>query len=1075
MGRGYSGGMFGRPRVWAVLKTGVGTASLVLVFLLPGSAHAALTEPCGLATPSASGYFFTNYESVEYTPEGYLVLHFKNQSRFSDGRGFSVSWSFVNDQCVTQSGGSAGMGMPAGVTDWSIRFTSVNHFDLWDDTNNIVVSSIDITPSFPNYYRVSFRGSIDGGASFVNSRTFKIYQPGIPPEFPDTAEKSAACPDITANGYYFDSYEHAEYVDGLLRVHLRLKTPFNDGRTFRLSGLGAIEPCVFTVPSYLANPDANMTPRVRYYSFRMTSPTHWVMWDDENDVAFTCARCQGDIPAGSAHVLWYGTIDAGASTMRTTPFPPTISTCCSSVLFLPGLKGSKLVYGSDTLWPPSIGSFANDVGQLALNADGTSINDIKVDGVLEAFYTTPIYSGFTSYLDGLVAADTIKDWEPLPYDWRLSPVRIIEDGVELQSGMLNLADEVERLASESYSEKVMIVAHSYGGLVAKRLIAELESRGKSELVESLVLVGSPQLGTPQAAASMLHGAGESIGLGYIVNPVTSRQVALNMESAYHLLPSRLYFDRVAEPVITFDHSSSFTDEWRTFWGPGISNYVNFFGFVTGADVLRTDPDPQSLRIPEIVSPALLTNADAYHSTYDSYLYPPNINVVQIAGWGLPTVKSIDYRTEHFLQSYRTKTTIEGDNTVVYPSAVNLGGASHYFNLDLYNDLPGLPEYQHRDLLNAAPTQAVVQSILTEGLVYPTIYITNTKPEPTNVADKLMVSTFSPVILGAYDLHGRFTGVDPSQDLNSDLLSIKQEIPGSYFLEDGDSYSIYLPSTGEYSFVVKGLDSGPASIEVSTFSEASTTLAALFKDFAVSDTFTGTFTVDTATPREVQLTADTDGDGETDVVQDSDLKKKPLTVLARNKSMTLEANVPDLNVELVGFVSTDTVANSVTGVASCTTTAVSISPVGAYPITCTLGTLESSKYEFVEFIDGVLTIGYGFSGFLKPINDTASNPSVFKAGSTVPVKFQILNAEGVSVQSATAPEWLNPVKGDPLTSPRNEKKRKRKPSNGEVYQWKPKAEHYQYNWDTKGYEPGYWYEVSAKLDDGTIKSVMIGLK
>ena len=204
-------------------------ASALLAFLLPHFADAALTEPCGLSVPNASGYFFSSYESVSYSATGYLQLHFRNQPRFSDGRGFQVSWSLVNDECASQNGGSTGMGMPTGVTDWSVRFTSMSHFDLWDDTNNSVVASINILPAYPSYYRVSFRGSIDGGASFVNSRTFKIYQPGFPPEFPDTAEKRVECPDITANGYYFDTYEHAEYVDGLLRVHVRFKTPFNDG------------------------------------------------------------------------------------------------------------------------------------------------------------------------------------------------------------------------------------------------------------------------------------------------------------------------------------------------------------------------------------------------------------------------------------------------------------------------------------------------------------------------------------------------------------------------------------------------------------------------------------------------------------------------------------------------------------------------------------------------------------------------------------------------------------------------------------------------------------------------------
>lgn len=57
------------------------------------------------------------------------------------------------------------------------------------------------------------------------------------------------------------------------------------------------------------------------------------------------------------------------------PPPP----CCSSVLFLPGIKGSILEKGSDTLWPPTF--FSNDISQLALTSSGESVNDVHTDGI----------------------------------------------------------------------------------------------------------------------------------------------------------------------------------------------------------------------------------------------------------------------------------------------------------------------------------------------------------------------------------------------------------------------------------------------------------------------------------------------------------------------------------------------------------------------------------------------------------------------------------------------------------------------------------------------------------------------
>jgi len=335
------------------------------------------------------------------------------------------------------------------------------------------------------------------------------------------------------------------------------------------------------------------------------------------------------------------------------------------------------------------------------------------------------------------------------------------------------------------------------------------------------------------------------------------------------------------------------------------------------------------------------------------------------------------------------------------------------------------------------------------------------------------------VFGAYDTQGRFTGIDPNQDLSSELLSIKQEIPGSYFLETGESNSIYLPNTGTYTFVVKGLDAGPASMEVSTFAEASTTLAALFKDFEVSDSFSGSFTLESQAPKDVQLTVDTDGDGDTDYILDSDLKKKPLTIRAKNKTVLLGAPIPELNADLIGFVGADTAVNSVTGSASCTTSATVASPVGNYSIECAVGTLTSERYEFTTFESGTLAITYPWGGFLQPIDDPVAtpniSPSVFKGGSTVPVKFKLRDTNGNLVQATALPQWLTPARGAPLTGTIDEPVYSDPATTGTEYRLDPTNSQYIYNWKTKGFTPGYWYKVYAMLDDGTIKSVMIGLK
>ena len=204
---------------------------------------------------------------------------------------------------------------------------------------------------------------------------------------------------------------------------------------------------------------------------------------------------------------------------------------------------------------------------------------------------------------------------------------------------------------------------------------------------------------------------------------------------------------------------------------------------------------------------------------------------------------------------------------------------------------------------------------------------------------------------------------------------------------------------------------------------------------------------------------------------------PLTVTADSRAMILGGELPPLSATLTGFAAGDTAQNSTTGSPQCTTTATSASPVGTYPITCTVGTLASSAYTFDTFVAGTLRIVYRFDGFLQPINDTAhqigQNLSVFKAGSTVPVKLQLKKSDGTVVSAAVAPEWLSPLRGGPMSAPVGEYTYTDAATPGSSF--KLADDHYQYNWKTGGLAPNYWYHIFVRLDDGQVYAVTIGLR
>src|SRR5205823_2922196 len=130
----------------------------------------------------------------------------------------------------------------------------------------------------------------------------------------------------------------------------------------------------------------------------------------------------------------------------------------------------------------------------------------------------------------------------------------------------------------------------------------------------------------------------------------------------------------------------------------------------------------------------------------------------------------------------------------------------------------------------------------------------------------------------------------------------------------------------------------------------------------------------------------------------------LTVTAIDKSKTYNgASFTAFTVTITGFKNGETVA-VVSGSATYTGSAVGATLPGTYTITPQAGTLNAANYDFpgpspgTYFVNGTLTIGYGTcsgpnpSGQIQqPINTDGS--SVFKKGSTVPVKFTVCDANG----------------------------------------------------------------------------------
>jgi hypothetical protein len=172
--------------------------------------------------------------------------------------------------------------------------------------------------------------------------------------------------------------------------------------------------------------------------------------------------------------------------------------------------------------------------------------------------------------------------------------------------------------------------------------------------------------------------------------------------------------------------------------------------------------------------------------------------------------------------------------------------------------------------------------------------------------------------------------------------------------------------------------------------------------------------------------------------------------------------------------TCTASDSFSGLAgSCAVTVTGGTPngVGTFFYTATATDRAGNKGTTT----GSYKVIYRFDGFLQPINDTAhqvgTSTSVFKGGSTIPVKFQLMQANGTVVAANTAPVWLTPAKGASMSLPVDESLYSATADSGSTYRFD--LTQYIYNWKTV--TGGYYYRIGVTLDDGQTYYVNIGLR
>lgn len=559
---------------------------------------------------------------------------------------------------------------------------------------------------------------------------------------------------------------------------------------------------------------------------------------------------KSNLQSGNTLMDWAFT---ACTTIDCTLLPvPCSQDCNSNVLFIPGTEASRLYdteNGETELWEPHGDTSAQ---KLAMNPDGTSVrNDIYTRDVFDNVYVPlkgNIYQSFIADMNALKAAGTIHDWAPAPYDWRYSLDQTLSAGTKTGANISFLAptstpfieSELRRLAASSKSGKVTIIAHSNGGLVTKALLHKLGDEETARLVDKVILVASPQVGTPQAIAGLLHGYNQAMPaevFPHALSDAAARAVGDTMPGLYTLLPSGAYMASVSDPVATFSTTS--LTSWAQKYGDSITSPQAEQSFL--ADATRGAPSSTQLLTPSVLNSTFVSQALAAHDTLDSWTPPPGVRVIQIAGWGIPTtVSGVDYAQTFedgkLIVAGSPRFVIDGDGTVVTPSALwmstSTDGVERYWvDLRKYSNdhwiqttggVNGWTPFTHANILEVANLRDFIGDMVASTTQPLATYTYLKTFVPSGPGTLLRYALHSPLTLNLYDDQGRHTGISTTTG------EVDQEIPGTYYAEFGGVKYLFTGAASSSHLVMNGYAIGVFTLNVDEYQGdtrvASTTFA-----------------------------------------------------------------------------------------------------------------------------------------------------------------------------------------------------------------------------------------------------------
>lgn len=191
------------------------------------------------------------------------------------------------------------------------------------------------------------------------------------------------------------------------------------------------------------------------------------------------------------------------------------------IIFLPGVAGTFLWSGNVPVWPvpPTNG----ELEYILLKEDGRTEKNtgskITVGDIMRSSTISKLdfYGGMIKFLVSKNYKEG-KDLLTFPYDWR----------IDNNTQLAELDQKVDDLRKKNDGKKVILIAHSMGGLISR---AYVNTIGASK-VDTLITIGTPFYGSPKPYYALTEGYDFSAP----VDAKLMKWIAQNAPAVYQLLP-----------------------------------------------------------------------------------------------------------------------------------------------------------------------------------------------------------------------------------------------------------------------------------------------------------------------------------------------------------------------------------------------------------------------------------------------------------------------------------------------------------------------------------------------------------